>query len=198
MDTTNQPKGNFTLNLNFRRAVNADAPPLTGRISAPENPEQMFSFSAFRHDNVKGAYWIGNVYANRSVRQALHAKDEQGQNVIAIRENGFKIFKELADGSPNPEYQALSAEDQAKEDAKPAFWGSWTRTPNDPVLIASAWEREPNRYGPWASGNTQVKRSKAELEADLQAAESASELDDAPARRTAKRGGLHIPTKTTG
>ena len=68
------------------------------------------------------------------VRQALHATDERGHNVIAIRENGFKVFKELADGSPNPAYTNLSAEDQAKEDAKPAFWASWTRTANDPVL----------------------------------------------------------------
>ena len=196
MDTTNQPKGNFTINLNFRRKGNPDAPPITGRISTPENPEVAFNFSAFRHDGDKGAYWIGTVDTNRTVRQALHTSDERGHNVIAIRENGFKVFKELADGSQNPEYQVLSREDQAKEDAKPAFWGSWARTPNDPVLIASAWEREPNRYGPWASGNTQVKRSKAEIEADLQTAEPA--LDRAEANVALAAGIVERKSRARG
>ena len=179
MDTTNQPKGNFTINLNFRRKGNPDAPPITGRISTPENPEVAFNFSAFRHDGDKGAYWIGTVDTNRTVRQALHTSDERGHNVIAIRENGFKVFKELADGSQNPEYQVLSREDQAKEDAKPAFWASWTRTATDPVLLASAWEREPNRYGPWASGSTQHKLTKEQLAAVMQAAEPAADRAEA-------------------
>ncbi len=56
-----RPQGNFVMNLNFRRA-NKDAPPITGRISTPEDPETEFSFSAFRHIDKNGeAYWIGPV-----------------------------------------------------------------------------------------------------------------------------------------
>ena len=73
MDQTEQPRGNFTLNLNFRRNGNAKAPPITGRISTPEDPETEFAFSAFRHENEKGPYWIGPVDMNRSMRQALNA-----------------------------------------------------------------------------------------------------------------------------
>lgn len=160
-----QPQGNFVINLNFRRNGNAKAPPITGRISTPEDPETEFPFSAFRHTSEKGPYWIGPVDMNRSVRQALNATALNGTNFVAIRENGFKIFKELHDGSPNPAYDALSPEQQKHEDSKPAYWASWTRTANDPQLRAAAWERDPTRYGPWASGNTQHPKTKEELAA---------------------------------
>jgi hypothetical protein len=162
---TAQPQGNFVLNLNFRRNVNKDAPPITGRISTPEDPETEYSFSAFRHDSDKGAYWIGPVDMNRSMRQALNTTPAQGTNFVAIRENGFKIFKENSDGSLNPSYTRLSQEQQAHEDAKPAYWGTWTRTPELPQLRAAAWERDASRYGPWASGNTQHPMTKEQATA---------------------------------
>jgi hypothetical protein len=168
MDQSAQPKqptGNFKINLNFRRNGNADAPPITGKISTPEAPDQEFSFSAFRHDSDKGAYWIGPVEANRTIRQALHAEPEQGTNFVAIRENGFKVFKELENGNPNPAYAALTPEQQKAEDAKPAYWGTWTRTPELPQLRTAAWERDPSRYGPWASGNTQHPLTKEQVAA---------------------------------
>ena len=49
MTQPEQPRGNFPLNLNFRRNGNAKAPPITGRISTPEDPETEFAFSAFQH-----------------------------------------------------------------------------------------------------------------------------------------------------
>jgi hypothetical protein len=67
-----QPYGNFVLNLNFRRNTNKAAPAITGRVSTPEDKDAEYSFSAFRHDGDKGAYWIGPVDMNRSLRQALH------------------------------------------------------------------------------------------------------------------------------
>lgn len=169
MNPPEQPKGNFKINLNFRRNGNAKAPPITGTISTPEDPETEFSFSAFRHDSEKGAYWIGPVDPNRSMRQALNAQPTPNTHFVAIRENGFKVFKELADGSPNPAYAALTDDARAKEDSKPAYWATWTRGENEPQLRASAWERDPSRYGPWASGNTQHPLSKeqaAALQAD--------------------------------
>ena len=165
MNPTEQPKGNFKINLNFRRNGNAKAPPITGTISTPEDPETEFSFSAFRHDSEKGAYWIGPVNPNRSIRQALNTTPAQGTHFVAIRENGFKVFKELPDGSPNPAYATLSAQDQTKEDSKPAYWATWTRAETDPQLRASAWERDPSRYGPWASGNTQHPLTKEQAAA---------------------------------
>lgn len=179
MTQPERPSGNFTLNLNFRRNGNAKAPPITGRISTPEDPETEFQFSAFRNENEKGQYWIGPVDMNRTMRQALNAVSERGTNFIAIRENSFKVFKEQADGSPNPAYAKLSAEQQALEVAKPTYWASWTRSANDPVLIAHAWERDPSRYGPWASGNTQhplTKEQAAELGLANEAEASAATL----------------------
>ena len=189
MDSIKQPRGNFTMNLNFRGRGNDKAPPITGRISTPEDPATEFSFSAFRHESEKGPYWIGPVDTVRSVRQALNRTAESGRDFIAIRENGFKVFKELADGSSNPAYQALTDEQRAKEDAKPAFWASWTRNPDkDPQLVAHAWEREPNRYGPWASGNTQHPLTKEQLAAALQGPEPEVTPDAPTARRQGGRG----------
>jgi hypothetical protein len=182
MDQTEQPRGNFTLNLNFRRNGNAKAPPITGRISTPEDPETEYQFSAFRHENEKGQYWIGPVDMNRSMRQALNTEAELGTNFVAIRENGFKVFKELTDSSPNPHYAELSNEEQALEDSKPAYWATWTRTENEPLLRAAAWEREPNRYGPWASGSTQHPMTKEQAAAMLNAPEPKA----APRRAKAK------------
>jgi hypothetical protein len=151
MNPTDQPRGNFKMNMNYRRKTNEKAPPITGTISTPEEPDVQFSFSAFEQQSDKGRYWIGPVEMNRSLRQALTTDQApRGTHFVAIRENGFKIFKERDDGSPNPAYAALPAEQQQKEDAKPAFWASWTRTEAEPQLRASAWERDPNRYGPWA------------------------------------------------
>lgn len=166
MSKVEQPQGNFKMNLNFRRNGNQKAPPITGTISAPEDLEQAFAFSAFEHIDDKGEpYWIGPVDTNRSMRQALNTQPQRGENFVSIRENGFKVFKTLRDGSPNPDYAKLSEEEQAHEDSKPAFWASWTRSPDEPQVRASAWEREANRYGPWASGNTQYPMTKDEVAA---------------------------------
>jgi len=171
MDQTKptQPEGNFVMNLNFRRS-NKDAPPITGRISAPEEPEAEYSFSAFRKIDDQGApYWIGPVDTNRSMRQALTSQPQRGTNFVVIRENGFKVFNELFDDNgnpqPNPAYEALSPEQRSKEDAKPVYWATWTRTSDQPQIRASAWEREPNRYGPWASGRTQYPMTKEQAAA---------------------------------
>lgn len=193
MDQPQQPQGNFVMNLNFRRNTKKDAPPITGRISTPEDPETEYSFSAFSQTDDKGEpYWIGPVDMNRSMRQALNVQPERGSHFVAIRENGFKVFKELRDGSPNPAYAALSKEQQAKEDSKPAYWASWTRTANQPQLRASAWEREPSRYGPWASGNTQHPLTKEDAAALKAGRPDAGQLN-APepvrtSRKTAKAG----------
>ena len=56
MSKIEQPKGAFKMNLNFRRAGNDKAPPITGTISTPEEPEVMFAFSAFAHEDDKGEY----------------------------------------------------------------------------------------------------------------------------------------------
>ncbi len=173
MDQTtaiNQPKGKFKMNLNFARSTNSRAPAITGTISTPENPDKMFEFSAFEQkeiDNDTGeekTYFIGPVSYATTMREALAQKKEYGAHFIAIRPNQFKVFATLEDGKPNPEYEALSPEDQKKEDDKPAWWGKWTRTTEQPVLDASAWDREPNRYGPWASGNTQHHLTKEQLQ----------------------------------
>lgn len=164
MNQPKQPTGNFKLNLNYRRKGNAKAPPITGTISTPEDPDVEYSFSAFRHQSEKGEYFIGPVEMNRSVRQALSTDEApRGSHFVAIRENGFKVFKELPDGAPNPAYDALTAEQQEKEDSKPSYWATWTRTDAEPQLRAAAWEREANRYGPWASGNTQYPLTKEQL-----------------------------------
>lgn len=189
MTQPEQPRGNFTINLNYRRSGNAKAPPITGRISTPEEPDVEFNFSAFRHENDKGPYWIGPVDMNRSLRQALNTAPTDGTHFVAIRENGFKVFKELPDGSPNPAYIKLTDEQKALEDSKPAYWASWTRTANDPVLHAHAWERDPSRYGPWASGNTQhqlTKEQVAELGLRSQA-EASDALLLAPEPKTTAR-----------
>ena len=180
MGKIEQPQGNFKMNLNFRRNENAKAPPITGAISTPEDPEQMFSFSAFEHIDDNGQpYWIGPVDMNRSMRQALTTPAQRGENFVAIRENGFKVFKELRDGSPNPAYAKLSEEEQAHEDSKPAFWATWTRAAGQPQIRASAWEREANRYGPWASGNTQHPMTKDEIAA-LEAGTPTAEMLNQP------------------
>lgn len=161
-----QPQGNFVINLNFKRNSNPKAPPITGRISTPEDPETEFSFSAFQHTDKSGeTYWIGPVDMNRSMRQALNAKSAEGTHFVAIRENGFKVFKEHHDGTANTAYAKLTAEQQAKEDSKPAYWATWTRTAAEPQLRASAWERDASRYGPWASGNTQHPLTKEQVAA---------------------------------
>ncbi|MEQ1719236.1 MAG: hypothetical protein ABL907_25165 [Hyphomicrobium sp.] len=162
MDT--QPRGNFTLNLNYRREANPKAPPITGRISAPEAPDVEYSFDAWKHDSDKGPYWIGPVSPVRSMRQAMTTgKPADGTHFIAIRMNSFKVFATLDDNSPNPDYEALDAEQRALEDRKPAFWASWTRDPaKDAEVRASAWDRETGRYGPWASGNTQYPQKSAD------------------------------------
>lgn len=176
--TTTRPQGNFTMNLNFRRAKNPNAPAITGSISTPEHPDRKFDFSAFAQqetDKETGevkTYYIGPVSTATSMRSALAQTKENNTHFIAIRPNQFKIFQTLEDGSPNPDYEALSAEDQKKEDMKPAFWGKWTRTPELPVLDCSAWEREPNRYGPWASGNTQHHMTKEQLQSAEHAADA--------------------------
>ena len=162
------PVGNFVVNLNFKRRANADAPAMTGRISSPEEPEREYFFSAFEHPDKNGeAYWIGPVTKHASLRTALSAPPQQrGHDFVTIRLNGFKVYRENIDGTPNPAYARLSPEEQAAEDKKPSFWGSWTRDPDkDPVLKHAAWDREPNRYGPWASGNTQHPLSKEEAAA---------------------------------
>jgi hypothetical protein len=125
---------------------------------------------------------------NRSLRQALTSDQApRGTHFVAIRENGFKVFKELDDGSPNPEYAALSAEQQQKEDSKPAFWATWTRTEAEPQLRVSAWERDPSRYGPWASGNVQHPLTKEQVAAmDTERGHPDMVDQPAPAPRPAK------------
>lgn len=189
MDKPKQPQGNCVINLNFKRNTNPKAPAITGRISTPEDPETEFPFSAFEQTDKNGeSYWIGPVDVNRSVRQALNATALRGTHFVAIRESSFKVFKELPDGSPNPAYSKLSPEQQEHEDSKPAYWGSWTRTANDPQLRISAWERDPTRYGPWASGNTQHPISKEEAAA-LKAGQPDAEFLNAPEpkRATSRR-----------
>lgn len=166
MDQHQQPQGNFVMNLNYRRKSSKDAPPITGRISAPEAPDMEFSFSAFAHTDEQGtAYWIGPVDMNRSIRQALNTQNEPGTHFIAIRENSFKVFPEFPDGKPNPAYAALSKDEQQKEDSKPSYWATWSRAKDQPQIRAAAWEREPTRYGPWASGNTQYPLTKEQADA---------------------------------
>lgn len=166
---TQQARGNFKMNLNFARSTNSRAPAITGTISTPENPDKMCEFSAFAQqetDKETGeikTYYIGPVSNASSMREALAQKKEYGTHFIAIRPNQYKVFATLDDGTPNPAYLALSAEDQKKEDAKPAWWGKWTRTKELPVLDAAAWEREASRYGPWASGNTQHHMPKEQM-----------------------------------
>jgi hypothetical protein len=167
MNQPEQPRGNFVINLNFKRNTNPKAPPITGRISTPEDPETEFNFSAFEHTDKNGeSYWIGPVDMNRSVRQALNTTQAQpNTHFVAIRENGFKVFKELPSGAPNPAYAKLSKAEQEHEDSKPSYWASWTRTEAEPQLRASAWERDASRYGPWASGNTQHPLTKEQVAA---------------------------------
>lgn len=164
--STGQPQGSFTLNLNYRRKTNPKAAAITGRISTPEDPDKLFEFSAFEEIDDKGQkYWIGPVDMVDSVRKGLNATPTRGTHFIAIRENGYKVFAELADGSPNPEYERLSDEQKAKENKKPAYWATWTRNPEkDPPLRAAAWERS-GRFGPWASGTTQHPLTKEQAEA---------------------------------
>lgn len=160
------PEGNFKMNINFRRNGNNSRPAITGRISTPEDPQTHFDFSAFEKTDKNGeTYWIGPVEMARSMRQALNTEPIRGAHFVAIRENQFKVFKEHLNGTPNPAYAALSAEEQAHADSLPAYWATWTRTANDPQLRASAWEREPNRYGPWASGQTQHPMTKEQAAA---------------------------------
>lgn len=166
MDPKNQPKGKFSMNINFRHRTNADAPAINGRISTPDEPEVLYAFEAFANERDGKPYWIGPVNMHRSMRQALLAEETpRGHNFVTIRINEFKVFKELEDGkSPNPKYLELSDEERAKEDAKPAYWGSWTRNPEtDQVLRTAAWEREPNRRGYWASGNTYVPMTRDQV-----------------------------------
>lgn len=185
---TPQPQGNFIINLNFKRNSNPKAPPITGRISTPEDPETEYSFSAFQHTDKNGeAYWIGPVDMNRSMRQALNAEPVQGTHFVAIRENGFKVFKEHHDGSPNPAYAALTEEQQAHEDSKPAYWASWTRTEAEPQLRASAWERDASRYGPWASGNTQHPLTKEQAAAMQTGRADGTELNAPEPKRPAAK-----------
>jgi hypothetical protein len=187
MNQPKQPQGNFTMNLNFRRNGNAKAPPITGRISTPEDPETEFAYSAFEHTDKNGeTYWIGPVDMSRSMRQALNATPTNGTHFVAIRENGFKVFKEHHDGAPNPAYATLTSEQQEHEDSKPAYWATWTRTDAEPQLRASAWEREPNRYGPWASGNTQHPLSKEDA-ALLKAGHADAAVLNAPEPKAASR-----------
>ena len=90
------------------------------------------------------------------------------------------MFKELRDGNgPNPAYAKLSADEQTHEDSKPAYWATWTRAAGQPQIRASAWEREPNRYGPWASGNTQHPMTKDEIAA-LEAGTPTAEMLNQP------------------
>jgi hypothetical protein len=187
MDKPEQPQGNFIINLNFKRNTNPKAPPITGRISTPEDPETEFNFSAFEHTDKNGeSYWIGPVDMNRTVRQALNATAQPNTNFVAIRENGFKVFKEDHKGRPNPAYAKLSAAEQKHEDGKPAYWASWTRTEAEPQLRAAAWERDASRYGPWASGNTQhplTKEQAAALGADKAHADMLNAPEPAQAAR---------------
>jgi hypothetical protein len=166
-----QPQGNFVIYLNFKRAANPKAPPITGRISTPEDPETEFNFSAFEHTDKNGeSYWIGPVKMNCSMRQALNTETQQGTNFVAIREKGFKVSKDDQKGQPNAAYAKLTVAEQAHEDSKPAYWASWSRTDAEPQFRASAWERGASRYGPWASGNTQhplTKEQAAALKAGM-------------------------------
>jgi hypothetical protein len=157
MDNQKPQQGEFAINLNFRRNGNPKAPALSGRISAPDSPDKVLAFDAFEHENDKGKFWIGSVDPRgASMRNALSSTaPERGTHFIAIRENGFKIFREDADGNPNPAYQALTDAEKKKHDALPSYWAVWTRGRNDPEIRAAAWERKPTRYGPWASGKTQ-------------------------------------------
>lgn len=190
MDQTATPRaqGNFKMNLNFARNTNSKAPAITGSISTPEHPDRYYEFSAFAQtetDKETGeikSYFIGPVSASSTMREALAQTKEDNTHFIAIRENQFKVFSTLADGTPNPQYDALSEEDQKKEDAKPSWWGKWTRSKDLPILDASAWDREPNRYGPWASGNTQHHMSKEQL----QAAEHSSDAEPQRGSRRSK------------
>ena len=185
--TATRPQGNFKMNLNFARSANSKAPAITGSISTPENPDKYYDFSAFEQtetDPQTGevkSYFIGPVSAASTMREALAQKKEDGTHFIAIRPNQFKVFATLDDGTPNPAYEALSSEEQKKEDAKPSWWGKWTRSKDLPVLDASAWDRAPNRYGPWASGNTQHHMTKEQLQA-------AEHTADGEPQRTGRRG----------
>lgn len=187
MDQPQQQQGNFVINLNYRRNTNPKAPPITGRISAPESPEAEMSFSAFEQTDKDGArYWIGPVDAHQNMRQALTNRQQPNTHFIAIRENGFKVFAQLPDGKPNPAFAKLSEAEQKHENSKPSFWATWTRTDAEPQIRASAWEREATRYGPWASGNTQYPLSKEDAAA-LKAGRPATAELNAPEPAQAPR-----------
>jgi hypothetical protein len=122
----------------------AKAPPITGRISTPEDPDTDYNFSAFKQIDDKGnLYWIGPVHMNRTMRQALNTQPVKGTNFVAIRQNGFRVFKDMPDRSPNPAYAQLTADEQDHEDSKPCFCTTWTRTENEPQLRASGDTQHP-------------------------------------------------------
>lgn len=200
MDQPKQAEGRFTINLNYRRNKNPDAPAISGRISSPEDPSTELAFDAFEHVGEKGRYWIGTV-ANPSLRHALlNGKPEQGTHFVAIRENSFKVFAKDENGAPNPAYEALSDEDKAKADKQPAFWATWTRGKNDPEIRAAAWEKN-GRYGPFASGTTQYpQRTKDGQEAAF--SEPAVDQDgvvlDQPAPVSARAGRRARAAETEG
>lgn len=182
IDLKNQPKGNWTLNLNFKRNSNPKAPAITGKISTPENPDKEYSYEAYKHFDKDGKpYFIGPVKSD-SLRGALAKTDGEltNENFVAIRFTD-KVFSELENGAPNPAYETLSAEDKEKEDAKPTFWCSWTRTEGQPQLNGSAWDRAPTRYGPWASGSIQHKLTKEQVQA-AKAAEETHGMASEPTR----------------
>jgi hypothetical protein len=167
MNQPKEPHGNFVMNRNYKHNSNPKAPSITGRISTPEDKDLEYHFAAFqKFDDDGKRYWIGPVDMTLSFRHALTSdRPARGTNFVAIRENGFKIFKERDDGSPNPAYQVLTAEQQAKEDSKPPFWATWTRTDAHPKLRAAGWDRT-SRYGKFVSGSVQHPLTKEQVEAN--------------------------------
>jgi hypothetical protein len=168
MSKIDQPKGIIRINYNAKARTNPSAPFLVGKISTPEKPDALFPFALFHHTDDNGQpYFIGPVSPSLTLRGALAATANSAPNAhfAVMRSNGFKVFAEMPDGKPNPAFTSLSADKQALENAKPAFWGSWARNGDDALLRFSAWDRGQGNYGLWASGNVQHPLTNEEAEA---------------------------------
>ena len=165
MDKTQQTQGNFVINLNFRRNTNPKAPPITGRISTPEDPETDFTFPPSTHDRNGESYFIGPVDMNRSMRHALNRRTpSKAQHFIAIRENGFKIFKHHHDAPQTPNTPHSPKPSNCTKTASPPIGHLDTHREGTATPCIRLGTR-PTRYGPWASGNTQHPLTKEQAAA---------------------------------
>ncbi len=175
------------ISLNFSRNSNPKAPPITGRISTPEDPETEFNFSAFEHTDKNGeSYWIGPVDMNRSMRQALNTEPSKAPTSSPSAKTGSRCSRSDHDGSPTPHTPHSPKPSRRTRTASPPI-GPPGRAPKEPQLRASAWERDPRRYGPWASGNTQHPLTKEQAAALDTGKPDAADLNAPEPKRPAPR-----------